>query len=124
MRYSFFTLFLLGLILAFVYFSCTFNAEEDLYPNVVCDTTDVRFSSDIVPIFERHCLGCHNSISKQGNVSLSGHSDVVFHVQNGALLGSIRHESGWSPMPKGAPMLSDCDIKRIEVWIELGSPNN
>lgn len=124
MRYNFCTLFLFALILALVYFSCTFNVEEELYPNDACNTTDVRFSSDIVPIFERHCLGCHNSVSKQGNISLDGYSDVVFNVQNGSLLGSIRHESRWSPMPKGAPKMSDCDIKKIEAWIELGSPNN
>lgn len=124
MRYSFLTLMFLGFMLLFVCFSCTFNNEEELYPNDDCNITDVRFSSDMVPILERHCLGCHNSTSKQGNVSLDVHSDVVFNVQKGALLGSIKRESGWSPMPKGAPMLSDCEIKKIEAWIELGSPNN
>jgi len=40
------------------------------------------------------------------------------------LMGTIKHESGWSPMPKNGNKLSDCKIQKIDRWILDGTPNN
>jgi hypothetical protein len=46
------------------------------------------------------------------------------YVDNGELLGSIRFEAGYSGMPKNQSRLADCDIEKIEEWVNQGAPNN
>ncbi|MBU3928662.1 MAG: hypothetical protein KKB74_12720 [Bacteroidetes bacterium] len=45
-------------------------------------------------------------------------------VNNGSLMGAIRHESGWSPMPKNTNQLDDCTIRKLEIWVANDTPNN
>jgi hypothetical protein len=49
---------------------------------------------------------------------------VVSSIANNKLLGSLKHLSGFSAMPKNASQLSLCDITAIEKWIAAGYPNN
>jgi hypothetical protein len=67
---------------------------------------------------------CHNAASNFGNIKLETYEQVVQRVEDGRLLGAIRHESGFSPMPQGNPKLSDCQIAQIEAWIDEGYPQN
>ena len=113
------------LLLGIVAFSaCYYDSEEDLYPVSNCDTTDLSFETHIAPIFERNCYACHSAAANTANVILEGHSQVMNHVNNGRLLGAINHESGFTPMPQGAPKLIACDIAKIEAWVAGGAPNN
>jgi hypothetical protein len=59
-----------------------------------------------------------------GNVKLETWADVKIYADNGSLLGSITHQGGYSPMPKGSAKLEDCPIAVIQKWIEMGAPNN
>src|SRR5687768_5027810 len=95
---------------------CYYDSEEDLYGNVECVTTDLSFGTDIMPILERSCFSCHSAAANTAGVTLEGHSQLMIHVNNGRLLGAIRHEPGFTPMPNGAPKLGDCDIAKIEQW--------
>ena len=104
--------------------SCYYDSEEDLYPATECLTTNVSFSADIVPILNNSCIGCHSASANLGNISLEGYNAVKVHVQNGKLLGSVKHLSGFSAMPQGAPKLESCKILKMEAWINAGSPNN
>ena len=116
--------FKIVLVLLVFTLACSYDNEEDLFSPAECITENVKFSTDIISIMNRHCIGCHNDFARQGNVVLASYSDVVSYVGNGSLLGSIRHESGWSPMPKDGRMITDCEIRKIEQWIQDGSPNN
>ncbi len=115
------------ILLAFFFslHSCYYDNVEELYPQApACDTTNVTYSVTVWPIIENNCTSCHNAGFPSGNVSLSNYDEIVAAVKNGSLLGTIRHENGWSPMPKGGGKLADCDIKKIETWINAGTPNN
>jgi hypothetical protein len=109
---------------AFLFESCYYDNEEDLYPKPPgCDTTNVSFNNEVWPIINTNCTGCHSGGAPQGNVSLENYDDIVVAANNGSLLGTIKHEDGWSPMPKGGGKLADCDIAKIESWVNDGTPN-
>ena len=112
-------------ILAFALQSCYYDNVEELYPNPPeCDTTNVSYGEDVWPIINNNCTACHSGGAPQGNVSLEDYDDLVVAANNGSLLGTIKHEDGWSPMPKGGLMLPDCNIAQIEKWVNDGTPNN
>ena len=104
--------------------SCYYDSEENLYPPVDCVTTGISFSSDVAPILDASCNACHSASANLGGINLEGYNSVKQYVQNGKLIGSIRHQSGFSAMPQGAPKLESCKILKIESWINAGSPNN
>ena len=104
--------------------SCTYENEEELYTVTGCQTDDMSYASDIEPILETNCYGCHAVGVSFGNITLEEYSNLSISVGNGALMGSINHIDGWSPMPQGAPMLLECQIEKVEAWISQGAKNN
>lgn len=104
--------------------SCYYDVEEELYPSTDCDYTGVTYSATIMSILQSDCLSCHNNNLSSGNINLEGYDNVKKYVDNGELLGSVKHQSGYSPMPKNLAPLLDCEIGKIEYWINQGSPNN
>lgn len=89
-----------------------------------CDSALFSYSGAIRNTIQNKCAGCHNPSSVGGNVDLSTYSGVNTAALNGKLYGSIIHQSGFSPMPKNAAKLSDCEIKQFQKWINAGAPNN
>lgn len=90
-----------------------------------CDTTNATYHGKIVPILETNCLGCHTGAQIQGgNIDLSTYAHLKEQVDRGALLGSIKHEIGYSEMPKNGAPLSDCKINIIAQWILEGAQEN
>jgi hypothetical protein len=103
---------------------CYYDVEEELYPDNSCDTSSAMYNLNIKPVIENNCLICHSQAANQGNVVLEGHANLANYASTGQLLGAIRHEPGFSPMPKGGGKLNDCDISLIEKWVAAGTPNN
>jgi hypothetical protein len=89
-----------------------------------CDTTNFSFSGRVKPLIDSWCVGCHNSGSAGGGYDLSSYSGIVASITTSRLLGSIQHQSGFSPMPKNTNALSPCDVSAIEKWVNSGYPNN
>jgi hypothetical protein len=116
--------FLLVLITVIMVSSCYYDTEENLYPNQNCSTENVSFSKDIQPIINSSCISCHSTAANLGNVALEGHSAVLKYANDGSLVGSVKHLSGYSAMPQGASKLNACNISKIESWVQAGSPNN
>lgn len=111
--------------LAFSFNACYYDNVEDLYPTAGdCDTANVSYSGDVWPIINTNCTGCHSGAAASGNVRLENYSQIKIAADNGSLLAVIKHENGWSPMPKGGAQLSDCNISTIEEWINQGTPEN
>ena len=105
--------------------ACYYDNVEDLYPqSAPCDTTNITYSGVVFPIINSNCTGCHSGSAPAGNVKLENYNDIVSSVNSGALMGAIRHESNWSPMPKNGAKLDDCTISKLEIWIDDGMPNN
>lgn len=108
---------------------CYYDSKEYLFPELIsqCDTTSISYTKTVQPVLTQYCLSCHsnNTASSFGaNIRLENHSDVLSYAQNGKLLGSVIHDAGFSPMPKGSSKLDECSINGIRAWIESGSPNN
>jgi hypothetical protein len=93
-----------------------------------CDTSGViSFSADIVPIMVNSCganNACHQSGTSDSDIPLNNYISVRDVADDGSLLGSILHESGYDEMPKDGGKLNACSIQKIQAWINRGTPNN
>lgn len=89
-----------------------------------CDTAVFTYSGAIKPMMDNKCVGCHNPNNLGGNIDLANYTNVRTVALNGKLYGSVAHQTGYSPMPKNAAKLSDCEITQIQKWITAGSQNN
>jgi len=105
--------------------ACYYDKEEELYPPITqCDTSNVGYQATIVPLMKANCNACHNSSAPSAGIATDNYQGVKTIALNGKLYGSIAHLSGYSAMPKGGNKLSECDIKRVKIWIDMGAPEN
>jgi hypothetical protein len=89
-----------------------------------CDTTSVTYNLSVKPILQLKCVGCHSGPSPSYNLSLATWSDVNAVALSGSLVGSINHAPPYFPMPKYGSKLSNCEIRKIEIWISQGALDN
>lgn len=82
-----------------------------------CDTANVTYQASVFPVFETYCISCHSGSAPEAGIDLTDYEQVAFLAENGALLGAIKHEPGYSPMPKDGNKLDSCTIAKIEIWI-------
>ena len=92
-----------SVIIALLCLTCYYDNEEYLYPelNNTCDTTSVTFSGTISVILGNNCLSCHSNSTAANfgnNIQLEDWANVK--SRSLAVLGSIKHESGFSPDAK------------------------
>lgn len=105
--------------------SCYYDNEEELYPDIAgCDTTNVTYSGVVAPILETYCNGCHSGNGPSGGIKTDNYNDLQTTINSGQFRGAINHLSGFSAMPKNAPKLSDCNLLKINNWLDSGAPNN
>jgi mono/diheme cytochrome c family protein len=112
--------------LAFTVTGCTNNPvtpDPDEDP-IACDTAAVSLSADIRPFLNTKCVSCHGSVLQSGGYNLADHTGIMVAVNNGRLLGSVRHEQGFSAMPSGSAKLEDCQIAKLESWVAQGALDN
>jgi uncharacterized membrane protein len=129
MKYMKRTLSILLIILVGAIAGCYYDTEEKLYPELstTCDLSNVTFASTVKPILQASCLSCHSNskaVSSGGGVKLENYADVVVQVKNGKLMGTINHASGYQAMPQGGGKLTDCEINKLQKWIDNGILNN
>ena len=95
-------------------------------PPPTCDTLMVSYSMTIDSIITARCGGspCHGSDTADSGFGLMEYDQVQFAANNGGLLGTIRHEQGWSAMPKNQPMMDTCTINTIVAWVNQGALDN
>lgn len=120
------TLILLFLII-FTAVSCYYDSEESLYPSLgsSCDTANVTFSVQVSEILANNCLSCHSNstAASSGNgIRLEDYADVK--AKTAAISGAIKHNSGYSPMPKNSGKLNNCLITQFDIWVRNGTPDN
>lgn len=107
--------------------SCYYDVEQELYgtsSSSNCDSIKGVYNLEIKPLIENQCQSCHNNGFMQGGINLEGYENTKSVTLNGKLLQSIKHETGISPMPQGAPKLNNCDILKVSMWKNQGAPNN
>jgi len=119
------SLVILLVILAWGLNSCYYDNVEDLYPiPPACDTLNITYSGTVAPIMTANCNACHGSTDPSAGIITDTYSGLKIIVDDGSFWGAINHESGYSPMPQGGNKLSDCDLKKIGIWIENDAPND
>lgn len=91
-----------------------------------CDSSIHTYSAAVKPLFQKYCTGCHyTGATGIGGVVLDNYTDAVAAATDSAiLLGCIRHDIGYSQMPKEGVTLSDCQVSQIELWIKNGMQND
>jgi hypothetical protein len=105
--------------------SCYYDNAEDLYQNFPtdCDVSVISFSSDIQPIINQNCIGCHGAISPSAGLSLVSFNEIQQAVNNRNLVGRILLPPG-DPLRMPPEGLNDCNIEKIQAWVQAGMPNN
>lgn len=92
---------------------------------ISCDSIgEMKYSIQIKNTIQSNCQGCHNTNNASGTVNLDNYFSVKANVDNGKLIGSITHASGYSAMPKNQSKMNDCKINQIIKWINNGAANN
>src|SRR5262245_4067815 len=83
------------------------------------------FREKVAPIFERHCVGCHQGEKPKGGLSLVSAKGLAAGGENGAVVEPgnpdesllVEMISGEKPaMPQKARRLSDPDVAAIRDW--------
>jgi mono/diheme cytochrome c family protein len=120
-------------IISLLFIGCAKTNEETLLKNSIgnsggsvpgCDTVDMKYAANILPILQANCYSCHGNGNAEGGVSLGSYNQVKQRATSQSLIGVITHASGYPAMPKGMPKLSDCNINKIKGWVGRGAPNN
>lgn len=111
---------------AAIFAGCYYDKAEQVYPQAeICDTTTVRYSTDIVGILAANCYTCHAGSASAGNgYKLDTYLGLQVFVNNGKLVKAVTHDAGASAMPKNMPKMSACKINKIIAWVNDGAPNN
>lgn len=109
--------------------SCYYDKEELLYGNTnngpCTDTTGtISYSQKVVPMLQQSCYSCHTGSFPSGGILMGTYAADKAIAQNGKLHGTINYTAGFSPMPQGAPKMSNCQIAVIKKWIDSGMLNN
>ena len=89
-----------------------------------CDLSTVTYAKVVAPLMQKYCNGCHSGTAPQGNIQTATYTALKALSAKSSFMGSIRHLSGFSPMPQNAAKLSNCQIDQIEKWIQLGAKND
>ena len=106
--------------------ACSYDNAEELLERqpVSCDLTVATYALTVSPLLDANCRDCHNRTVPLANINLEGYEQAKLYADNGKLMGVISHAKGFSPMPKGGAKLSDCEISRIQAWVDAGARNN
>lgn len=95
----------------------------------VCDTAGtISYATQVWPIVQNNCLGCHPASGTTNNISLGNYTqikNVASVSRNGIslLAGSVHQQTGFKPMPQNGK-LDNCKIATIDKWISQGMANN
>lgn len=108
------------------------QAQSDLQKQVeklLIDSGDwISFSQQIAPIFNDHCIACHNARNPQGQYNMSNYSAILSEGQSGRAV--IPGKPAESPlfqfiadhsMPQDADPLSAEQTELVRKWIEAGA---
>lgn len=101
------------------------GAANNACTEASCDTVTVSYSSDVRPIVQLHCLGCHTGTATAGGgVPFDTYDQLAPYASSGFLMSTLTHQGGFPAMPQGAAMLNDCKLGTIRNWISEGTQNN
>ncbi|MES2380688.1 MAG: hypothetical protein V4538_06590 [Bacteroidota bacterium] len=123
------------IILTMLLFACKHDAMKNVViekplPNdsLMCDTAMVTYSITIKNVLTENCSRCHGSsvyTTKGSGYNLEDYTVLKAEVDNGHVAKAINHSPGAVPMPLDQTQkMSDCNIRKIMIWIANGAPQN
>jgi WD40 repeat protein len=90
----------------------------------------VNYQDQLLPLFQTHCLGCHNSEKKKGDLDLSTYTAALAGGGSGELAraGDPSNSTLWKVvahldephMPPKKPKLPEAELSLLRKWIEGG----
>jgi hypothetical protein len=100
-----------------------------VHPVLIVAGTSVDFAHAIAPIFESHCIRCHQTANKKGDLSLATIDDLTANQfivpgdpDGSHLIEVVTAAAGEKPqMPKEGPPLSPDEITSLRNWIAEGA---
>ena len=132
---------LLALLIAVALGGCTDQGESVLTPPPDDQTPVVSFATDIQPIFDANCVGCHGAGGSGGldlrasgsraalvNVAAAGYAGL--RVAPGDPLASVLYRklegdpATGARMPFGGAALTPAQRQLVHDWIEQGALDN
>lgn len=99
-------------------FSCSADKEDIVKPNPDPPATEVKFSTQVLPIFQTSCAGCHINTNPPNGISLTTYAQISANAT--AAYNAIQADR----MPKGGPALSAAQKSLIKAWIDGGKKDN
>jgi hypothetical protein len=87
-----------------------------------CDTSNVTYTNGIGQITQAWCVGCHGGSKPANNLRLETYDEVAACAKGDRLMGALRHQTGFKPMPNGGGTLPPCEIDMFQIWIDAGEP--
>ena len=88
----------------------------------------VDYETEIQPIFNANCIGCHGG---SGGLYLTSYSDLMGNDVvipgnsiESQLIRKLRGTASGSQMPKNQDPLDEATINLIETWIDEGALDN
>jgi hypothetical protein len=100
------------------------GAQNTVNCGTACNANEFKFAANINPILQNNCVGCHGGTAPSGNINLTAYSSIYTVAISGRLYSAITHAPGYSPMPKNAAKLNDCQLEQIRKWVQAGALNN
>lgn len=85
---------------------------------VECDTLNVSFKADILPMIVTNCRGCHSGDNPTGKILLTDYATIKACAEGGRLMGSVKWLPTYRQMPDKGTKLSDCKIAMLQKWID------
>lgn len=108
-------------LITIAFTGCYYDNEEDLYVgSTTCDTTSVTYTQDIVPIFAANCNSCHSGSGASGGIFTDNYESVVQNIIR--IHGAVNHLDGFRGMPDQSSPLPDCELSKINAWINQQTP--
>src|SRR5580698_8332538 len=95
------------------------------------DTSAPGFATQIAPILQKNCLGCHSASSKMGGLVMESYESLMKGGAHGPAIVPGKGEESrliqmlegkvQPRMPFGGDPLPDADIATIKAWIDAGA---
>jgi hypothetical protein len=119
-------LFSVLIVVVVTYSGCYYDKADLVYPqSPVCDTVNMKYTADIVPILIANCYVCHSgTASGSGGRKFDSYALLKNYVNSGDLVKAVTHTGGVTPMPYNMPKLPECTVNKIIDWVNRGALNN
>lgn len=130
-----------SLIALFICFSCT-KDKGPFLPLENPNNIPISFQNKVQPIFNQHCISCHDNIVYSGNLNLTNSNSynnlvnvvstayspnirvVPSNPTNSVLLQKINNSNQFGQNMPISGSLSQQEINSIKEWINQGALNN